>query len=84
MAAHGYVGEVGSDGEDAIQRMVCSGAVLTKGAEVIAVGYSTDPYAVFEDINSNFAANQALYSGTAYTNLSVGYSNGYWMIVISE
>src|SRR5439155_1191546 len=43
MAENGYVGFIGSDGEDPNRRIVCSGGSANTIVGVIAVGYSTDP-----------------------------------------
>ena len=84
MATHNYVGIVASDGEDAVQRIVCSGLV-PNAIGIVAIGYSTDPLAVYNAITQDEAAASLLiYSSVHYTSLSVGYSNGYWMVIINK
>jgi uncharacterized protein YkwD len=85
MAAHGYVGLVASDGEDALTRIVCSNSSLASTQTgVIAVGVSSDPNAVFAALNADLSASQILYSTPSFTSLSVGYNSGYWMIILSK
>ena len=81
MSAHSYIGLIGSDGEDVFRRITCSGG--GGDAMAIAVGYSTDPNAVFAALQQDSGARDLL----VYTNFffgssfGIGYSNGYWMIV---
>ena len=86
MATHNYVGLVGSDGEDPFRRMVCSGALGGKNTGIIAVGYSTNPQAVFDALISDFSANSLIvYSfGAQWSSIGVGYSNGYWMVILGQ
>ena len=82
MAKHGYVGLVASDGEDAFTRIVCSGGAASTSVGIIATGYSTDPGYVFAALNADYGGFSILYNSTFATSLSVGYSEGYWMIIM--
>ena len=84
MAASNAVGLVGTDGEDAFQRLANSGYANVTVA-VIAAGYSTDPTAVYDAMLTDSSANQALLLGnSAFNSIGVGYSNGYWMVILGN
>lgn len=82
MAASGSFSFVGTDGEDIFRRIVCSGGIANVPTGVIAIGYSTDPQAVFAALQNDYGAFAVMYDFTFATNLSVGYSGGYWVIII--
>lgn len=82
MAKHGSVGLIASDGEDPWTRVVCSGGPASTSVGVIAIGYSTDPQAVLAALNADTNAFGILYGFGFATSLSVGYSDGYWMILV--
>ena len=84
MANNSYVGLVGSDGEDVYNRLTNSG-YANKYAGAIADGYSTDPQAVFNEMITNYSSNSVLlFSGQPLTSIGVGYSNGYWMVILGQ
>ncbi len=82
MDAHDYVGLVGWDGEDVFRRIVCSNGAPGVSTGVIAVGYSTDPQAVFEALQTDPGSIAIIGDATKKTSLSVGYRNGYWLIIL--
>jgi hypothetical protein len=88
MSANNAVSLVGSDGEDALMRITCSGGTASTTTGVIAVGVSTNPQAVMNslqnDINSSTMIQAFAPSTTKGTigTISVGYDNGYWMIIL--
>ena len=86
MAQHGYVGLVASDGEDPFRRIVCSSGAAGKLTGIIAVGHSTDPEAVFNAMLADFGALEILSdtSNNLTSSLSVGYSGGYWMVILQQ
>ena len=64
MAAHSYVGLVGSDGEDVFNRLANSG-YANAWAGVIAGGGSSDPQAVFSAMQTDSSADAILlYNGS--------------------
>ncbi len=83
MANNDYVGLVGSDGEDVLQRFACTGGGPSTGG-AIAVGQSTSVNAVMAYLQSNPAANGIITStGPPGPNtVNVGYNNGFWMILL--
>ena len=84
MAASNAVGLVGTDGEDAFQRLANSGYTNATVA-VIAAGYSTDPTAVYDAMLTDNSANQALMlHNSTFNSIGVGYSNGYWMVILGN
>ena len=82
MAASHQVSLVARDGEDPFRRIVCSGGAASVATGVVAVGRGTDPQLVFEAIQADISAFSTLYSPTYTLSLSVGYNDGYWMIII--
>lgn len=82
MAKGHYVALVASDGEDPFRRIVCSGGAPNVATSVIAVGYSTDPQGVFDGLQLDPGASAILANRNTKTSVSVGYSDGYWMIII--
>ena len=84
MANYAYLGLVAHDGEDPFRRIVCAGGAGGVQTGVIAAGYSTDPAQAYQAIIADSSASQVLYSSTVFISLSVGYSNGYWMVIVSE
>jgi hypothetical protein len=84
MNTHDYVGLVGSDGEDFLHRFACSrGGTSPINGGVIAVGQSDNIADVLAFLEGEPNANAVLtLSGGGNTRLAVGYSNGYWMIII--
>jgi uncharacterized protein YkwD len=84
MAAHAYVGLVGSDGEDVFTRLANSGYTNSYSG-VIADGYSTDPQVVFDALISNYSSDTILlFNGQSFANIGVGYSDGYWMVILGQ
>ena len=82
-----YVGLVATDGEDPFRRLVCSGGPGNRVTAVIAVGRGSDPNEVFDVLMEDFAARSILVSdngGAGYSVLAVGYSDGYWMIIMQQ
>jgi uncharacterized protein YkwD len=86
MATHGAVSLVGSDGEDALMRITCSGGTASTTTGVIAVGVDTDPQAIMNallnDINANAMIQAFTTTNGATGSIAVGYSDGYWMIIL--
>jgi hypothetical protein len=83
MAKHGAVSLVASDGEDALMRITCSGGTASTFTGVIVVGFSTDPQAVMNALQADVNAAFVIADVTDFANtVSVGYSNGYWMIIL--
>ena len=80
MANSHSIGFVGSDGEDVYRRVTCSGTAGGTWIGVIAVGQSSDANAVMTAIKNDFAAYSILTAG--WTFVSVGQSDGYWMIIL--
>jgi|ERR1043165_815751 uncharacterized protein YkwD len=88
MAAHNAVAIVGSDGEDAFTHLGCAGgganAFAGVATTVIALGYTTDPKAALNALLTNPAANAAILDPSqVMLFMGVGYSNGYWMIIMN-
>ena len=98
MAANNYVGLVGSDGEDAFNRLVNSGGTASAYTGIVAVGPTTDPNAAFAALQANFSSNAVLLynatwlspdlccpgNTTGWTQIGVGYNNGYWMVIMNN
>lgn len=87
MNDHGYVGLVGSDGEDFAQRLACTlpaGHTPSHGG-VIAVGQSDNVDATLEFLKSDPGANAVLtLTGNGIAWVAVGYDNGYFVIYIHK
>ena len=87
MGATHSVGLVATDGEDPFRRLVCAGGPPNRVTAIIAIGQGTDPNEVFDVLMEDFVARSILVSdngGANYSVLSVGQSNGYWMIIMQQ
>ena len=84
MANNDYVGIIGSDGEDPFVRVTCSGGPKNVGEGVIAIGYSTDPFQVFQAVISDLGCQAVIDPTFSFTTMSIGYYEGYWMILCSN
>ncbi len=82
IAASGNMTFVGNDGEDMFRRIVCSGGLANTSTGIIIVGFSGDPHEVFRAIQDDYGAFGVMYNFAFQTNLSVGYSGGYWVIIL--
>ncbi len=86
MASNDYVGLVGSDGEDVLHRLVCSGnsASVPGPGGTVAAGQSSDGNATLTALQADPSANAVLTLPGPFTvsTLCVGYNNGFWMIIV--
>jgi uncharacterized protein YkwD len=82
MAKAGVVSFIGTDGEDAAQRITCSGGAASTSVGIIAVGFSTSPQAVINALMTDPNSSQIILDQNFSNSISVGYDAGYWMIIL--
>ena len=80
MNGNSYVNLVSSDGENVNQHLACMGGPIVSGGTVV-VGQSGNVADVLNYMVANGPSMNVL-SMTNASHITVGYSNGYWCVII--